>query len=335
MVTQTAVETFMRLYIGSSGNQRLLTALVLLACLLCILQPASAKTYGVVVAGLGGNVEYSESFAHASEQFATGLRTLESDPSLVITLDESATRESILEAIEKQANRMTSDAADAGAPNQAFALVLNGHGNADKQGWRFNVAGPDLTSDDLVAALNAVPVQQQLVVLAASASGAALDTLSQLGRVLVTATKSGGEINAVRFPGFLAQAMQSDVADYDRNEILTIAEAYRFAEARTREYYEQQKLLASEHSRLRGDEADNIAIALLGSLQDASDDPLVAGLLDQRLTLEQRFKALRVRKPDMPVDEYYNELETLLLSIARLQQSIDEATGWSESDGKS
>ena len=174
-----------------------------------------------------------------------------------------------------------------------------------------------------------------MIVLADSASGAALDTLAQLGRVLVTATKSGGEINAVRFPGFLAQAMQSDVADYDRNEILTVAEAYRFAEARTREYYEQQKLLASEHSRMRGEQADNIAVALLGSLKDANDDPVVASLLDERLTLEQRFKALRARKTQMPVDEYYDELETLLLSIARLQQSIDETTGWSENDNES
>lgn len=324
MVTQTAMETPVRFNI-----------LVLIAYLLCITQPAFAKTYGVVVAGLGGAAEYSESFAESSQQYATGLRTLETDPSLIITLDESATRDTILEAIEQQVGRMKADAADATGADQVFALMLTGHGNADKQGWRFNVAGPDLTTDDLVAALNAVPVQRQLIVLAASASGAALDSLAQLGRVLVTATKSGGEINAVRFPGFLAQAMQSEVADYDRNEILTVAEAYRFAEARTREYYEQQKLLASEHSRLRGEQADNIAVALLGSLQDANDDPVVAGLLDERLTLEQRFKALRVRKPQMPVDEYYDELETLLLSIARLQQSIDEATGWSENDSDS
>lgn len=321
MVTQTAMETPVRLNIT-----------LLLAGLLLTTQPAFAKTYAVVVAGLGGDAEYSESFDASSQQFATGLRTLENDPSLTITLDESATRDSILAAIEQQVGRMT---ADAGSADQSFVLILTGHGNADKQGWRFNVKGPDLTTEDLVAALNTVPAQQQLVVLAASASGAALDTLAQLGRVLVTATKSGGEINAVRFPGFLAEAMQSEVADYDRNEILTVAEAYRFAESRTRDYYEQQKLLASEHPRLRGEEADNIAVALLGSLQDASDDPVVAKLLDERLTLEQRFKALRVRKPDMPVDEYYEELETLLLSIARLQQSIDEATGWSENDGNS
>lgn len=321
MVTQTAMETPVRL------NMTLL-----LAALLLLTQPAYAKTYAVVVAGLGGDAVYSKSFDASSQLFAAGLRTLENDPSLIITLDESATRESILAAIEQQVSRMT---ADAGSADPSFALILTGHGNADKQGWRFNVKGPDLSTDDLIAALNTVPAQQQLVVLAASASGAALDQLAQLGRVLVTATKSGGEINAVRFPGFLAEAMQSEVADYDRNEILTVAEAYRFAESRTRDYYEQQNLLASEHSRLRGEEAGNIAIALLGSLQDASDDPVVASLLDERLTLEQRFKALRVRKTDMPVDEYYDELETLLLSIARLQQSIDEATGWSENDGNS
>lgn len=321
MVTQTAMETPVKARI-----------LLLTACLLVMTQPAIAKTYAVVVAGLGGDAEFSESFEASSQQFATSLRTLEKDPSLIITLDESATRESILAAIEQQVKRMSDDE---GSADQAFVLILTGHGNADRQGWRFNVKGPDLTTDDLVAALNAVPVQRQLVVLAASASGAALDTLGQLGRVLVTATKSGGEINAVRFPGFLAEAMQSEIADYDRNEILTVAEAFRFAESRTREYYEQQKLLASEHSRLRGEEADSIAIALLGSLQDASDDPVVAQLLDERLTLEQRFKALRASKEQMPVDEYYDELETLLLSIARMQQSIDEATGWSENDSDS
>jgi len=86
---------------------------------------------------------------------------------------------------------------------------------------------------------------------------------------------------------------------------------------------------------LRGEDADDIAVALLGSLRDAKDDPVVASLLEQRLTLEQRFKALRLRKSDMPVDDYYSELETLLLSIARLQQSIDKATGWSDRDASS
>ncbi|MFK7996059.1 MAG: hypothetical protein AB8B87_18115 [Granulosicoccus sp.] len=337
MIPFRPVDDYPSTFSAAILRSRLCSTAIFICLMLCIL-PATARTYSVVVTGLGGNTEYSEAFSASSEVFNSALSSLESDASLIVSLDETSTRETILEAIAQQAARMQSDlaaGADDAMQEPTFVLIMTGHGNADTNGWRFNVTGPDISSDDLIAALNTVPTATQLVVLAASASGAALDTMSQLGRVLVTATKSGGEINAIRFHNFLSEAMKSDVADYDRNEILTIAEAYRFAEARTVEYYEQQNLLASEHSRIRGENADDVAVALLGSLRDAKDDPLVATLLEERLGLEQTFKALRQRKPDMPVETYYRELEVLLLSIARLQQSIDEATGWSDGDANS
>ena len=139
----------------------------------------------------------------------------------------------------------------------------------------------------------------------------------------------------MRFPEYLAAAMEATDADYDRNEILTMAEAFRYASARTQTFYEQQKLLASEHSRLVGDLADDVPVTLLGSLKEAQDDPVVAELLVERLVLEEAFKALTARKPDMAVADFYAELETLLLDIARMQQSIDAVTGWSETDAES
>jgi len=257
---------------------------VLLLLIIGCVPVAQARTYGVVAAGLGGNADYDVAFSEAAQNLASGLRTLDNDQSLVNLLDNAVTRESILTAIASQAERMQADMDndESGASEPVFILMLTGHGNADSRGWRFNVAGPDLSSEDLIAALNAIPTSRQLVVLAASASGAALDSMSQLGRVLVT-----------------------------------------------------ENLLASEHSRIRGELADEIAVSLLGSLQDARNDPAVAALLDERLVLEHQFKALRMRKPDMPVEEYYAELETLLLSIAQMQQSIDAATGWNDSDADS
>lgn len=288
-----------------------------------------AQTVGLVVSGLGGEAKYTESFDATADAFALALETLDSAPDSIKRLDESSSREAILASIEQLAGSLQQPA------DAVFVLMLVGHGTADSSTWRFNVAGPDLTTEDLIAALNAVPASRQLIVLATSASGAALDTLQQPGRVVVTATKSGGEINAVRFPEYLAEAMSSAVADYDRNEILTIAEAYRFAVSRTDEYYEQQKLLTSEHSRLRGDDAGEISVALLGSLKQAKDNPVVTALLDDRLVLERTFKQLTRRKDDMSTVDYYAELEALLISIATLQQSIDTATGWSESDAES
>lgn len=288
-----------------------------------------AQNHAVVVSGLGGEAVYAESFKASGDALAQALQSLDTQDDLVVHLHEAATRQDILDAIDSVASKMKSGDAS------TFTLILIGHGTADSRSWKFNVSGPDLTTEDMVAALNGVPAQQQLVVLAASASGAALEALAQPQRVVVTATKSGGEVNAVRFPEYLAAAVSSSQADYDRNEILTIGEAFRFAQSRTAEFYEQQKLLASEHARLKGDNASGIALALLGSLKEASDDPVVASLLEQRLTLEEQFKQLKAAKDDMPVAGYYGELETLLIAIAQLQQSIDAETGWSEKDADS
>jgi len=282
-----------------------------------------AKSAGLVVSGLGGNPEYAIEFAEQGQAITTALGSLGSHVNQFVWLDgATADRQVILDTIATQA-ALASD---------TFVLILLGHGSVDRRGWRFNITGPDLSTDDLVAALAPVQSAQQLIVAATSASGALLDVLSQPGRTVVTATKSGGEINAVRFPEFLTEAMVSTAADIDRNEILTIAEAWRYANEKTQQYYQQRKLLASEHARLRGENATQIAVARLGALRDAHDNPVVSELLDKRLVLEQDFHALRDRKESMPTADYYAELETLMLAIAELQQSIDEATGWVDSD---
>lgn len=302
---------------------------LLLWLLLSGVSVAHAQTHAVVVNGLGGEQSYSDTFSQAADSYTRALQTLDSGESRIVRLDESATREAILSAIRDRIQAMD------GSSSATLVVILVGHGTADGSTWRFNISGPDLTTEDLVEALNGMSSGRQLLVLAASASGAALEALAQPQRVVVTATKSGGEVNAVRFPEYLAAAMETSEADYDRNEILTMAEAFRYASDRTQTFYEQQNLLASEHSRLVGDLADDLPISLLGSLRQAHDDPVVAELLVDRLVLEEAFKALRSRKPDMAVADYYAELEALLLDIARMQQSIDAVTGWSESDAES
>lgn len=308
-----------------------------IALLLCLgvsaLGTSQAAQHALVISGLGGTAEYSEAFQRAGEQFTDGLQTLVQQKERIVHLDESATRDDILQAIETVAEAVAADASKELATT--FTLVLIGHGTANAQTWQFNITGPDLTTEDLVAALNDVQASQQVVVLGASASGAALDALAQPQRLVVTATKSGGEKNAVHFPAYLAEAVASDVADYDRNEILTVAEAFRFAQSRTVAHFEEKKLLASEHARLRGERATDVALARLGSLKMASDDPVVSALLEERLVLEEAFKQLTSEKSSQPIADYYNKLETLLISIAELQQSIDKATGWSETDAES
>lgn len=305
---------------GSAGAMVCRLMAGLLACLM-VTQPLHAASASLVVGGLGGDAEYAERFKQASEALHDALVTVAPAAESARLLNgDAATREAILEAIADIGTRPADD----------FVLVLIGHGSADASTWRFNIPGPDITTEDLVAALAGVSAPRQVVIAAASASGALLNVLPEAQRVVVTATKSAGEINAVRFPVYLADALRDGSADIDRNEILTLAELYRYATARTAEYYAEQKLLASEHSRLMGEFADQVAIGRLGALRQAGSDPEVATLLERRRELEQAFYAVRARRGSLDSADYFAELKTVLLDIARLQRDIDRVTGWSD-----
>ena len=271
--------------------------------------PVAAEVAGVVVAGLGGTPEYADSFADSAALVAGALESLApgraagepdggaaGDGSGPATADRpierlgaEAGREAILAAIERQGAR------DA----DTFALVLIGHGSND--GSRLEVQRRRSRSGagtDLVAALATVRAPRQLVVLGASASGALLETLAQPGRVVVTATKSGGELNAVRFPAFFAEALDSAVADLDRNEILTVAEAFRHARRahpRVLRGAEPARLRARAARRARRPRsfADRPA---RGAASGRRRPRRCAALLDTRLSLERDYRALLGRE---------------------------------------
>lgn len=297
----------------------------LAAVALTIVAPvhAFASATGVVITGIGGNDEYAEQFIKQGDVIVEALRTIsDSEDDIALLQGDAATRDALLQLIDEKGS----------SSSDTFFLVLIGHGTVDAETWRFNLPGEDLNTEDLVAALAVVDSPNQLVMVGTSASGALLEILDQPGRHVVTATKSAGELNAVRFPEYLAKAMESSVADTDRNEILTLAEVYRYTNEKTQDYYDAQNLLASEHARISGDQPERIAMARLGSLKTARDDPAVSLLLDKRLVLEDEFLALKARKPDMQTQAFYEELEPLLVLIAKLQQEIDSVTGWVETN---
>ena len=95
---------------------------------------------------------------------------------------------------------------------------------------------------DIASVLSSLPTKQQLLVIASSSSGALLDLLSEEGRTVITATKSGRERQAVLFPGFWAEAMSSESADTNKDELLSATEAFRYTEKKLQEYYESKDL---------------------------------------------------------------------------------------------
>lgn len=269
---------------------------------------ASAAPHMVIVAGLGGEPDYAAAFA---EQAAAAARAGEPVAASVTLLHgESATRASIREAL---AGRTVSGTAE------PVVLVLIGHGSYDDEHYRFNVLGPDPTAEDLAAWLSPLPAERQLVVLATSASGAAVDVLEQEGRAVIAATRDGRERNAVVFGRFWVAALAEAQADTDKDGRIDADEAFRFAEQAVAAHYEGAQRIATEHPRAEGLTV-GFTLAALAERPGALTDVGPATFAGRRAELLDEIDALRAAKDRYAEEDYFSALQELLLELSAAER---------------
>ncbi len=167
---------------------------------------------------------------------------------------------------------------------------------------------------------------RQLVVNTTSASGGAAETLTTPSRIVVSATKNGRERNATVFSRYFAEAFESPEADQDKNEIVTVAEAFRYAEAKVQAHFEEAKRMATEHPRLDGELAETFTLARLGAAAEALNDPTIRPLIAKREKLEIAIDELKLQKDAMNELEYFDKLQGLLIDLAEVQVEISALT---------
>lgn len=269
---------------------------------------AAAAERTLIVAGLGGEPEYEQRFQALAREAArlTGGEAL-SGP--------QATKAAIRDRIAQLAAGLS--------PEDAFTLVLIGHGSWDGETYRFNVPGPDVTGEELRAWLEKVPARQ-VVVLATSSSGAALKLLSGPRRAVFAATRSGNEKNAVVFPRYWVEALRDPAADADKNEAVSALEAFRYATQKTAAFFETQKRLATEHAAMDDPGgAGRATLVRFGAAQAALASPQKRALLAQREKLEIEIEKLKREKAALAPEEYRKRLQALLVALASIQEEIE------------
>ena len=89
-----------------------------------------------------------------------------------------------------------------------------------------------------------------VIINCASASGPFINRLSGNNRLVVTATKSGYEMNFARFGQYIAEAIADERADIDKDGQVSLLEAFLTGSSRVDEYYRTHSQLASEHALL-------------------------------------------------------------------------------------
>jgi hypothetical protein len=303
------------------------------ACILLLSMSVSlpAASYFVTVAGLGGAPEYDSQFAKWAQDLDRQLKT---DPNArVVTLSgPSATKQQVEQTLAKVAGE-TSE-------SDSFALFLIGHGTFDGTDYKINLPGPDMTAAELAKALNRIPAHRQLVVNMTSCSGASLALLARKDRIVMAATKSGTEKNAPVFARYWVDALHDPSADTDKNGSVSALEAFRYAERKTAAYFEEEKLLATEHALMtdtanatgvRDPKPENgqglLAASFILLRQPAetgkSLSPEKQRLVGRKEELEAKIDRLKYQKAAMEESEYKHQLTTLLLELARTQAEID------------
>lgn len=280
--------------------------------------PAFATTYIVTVAGLGGEPDYEARFALLATDTDKILHTGAASDRVIETLQGAgATKAKVTAALNKVA-------ADA-KPQDAFVLMMIGHGTFDGQAYKFNLPGPDLSAPELAALLNRIPATRQLVVDMTSASGGATDALKHANRTIITATRSGAERNATVFARFWVEALRDPEADTDKNGQVTALEAFHYAQTKTAGFYAEQKHLLTEHAQIDDQQrAATFTLVRYGSAAAENNDPAKRELVAKKEQIENQIDALKYQKDLMNPDDYRKQITQLLLELARTQAAIDK-----------
>jgi len=214
-----------------------------------------------------------------------------------------------------------------------LTVFLIGHGTGREEESKFNIVGPDINGQEFAAILDDFDEQDIVIVNTTSASYGFSTALSSEGRVVISATRSPAEKFDPIFSGYFIEALEQRNGDRDKNNRVSMLEAFNFARQSVDQWYEDQGRLASEHASLddNGDALFTInptatdvdgrlaEIAYIDVLTADNDNLTPEGLaLKARMQeLEREVFILRGRKADFLEEDYWTQMEELLVDLAR------------------
>lgn len=291
----------------------------------------------VVIIGAAGEAEFGAQFLQQAEVWR-GVCSKAGAPLQLIKPDENSTTNQNRQQLESRLQTEPKQSID------PLWLVFIGHGTFDGREARFNLQGPDITATELALWLQ--PFQRPLAIInTSSASAPFINRLSATNRIIITATRSGDEQNYTRFGQFFATTLTNLACDLDADQQVSLLEAFLSTSHRVAEFYENENRLATEHA-LIDDNGDGLGTPAewfrgVRAIKKAADESALDGALAhqchlvpnaeerawlperraRRDALERSIFQLRETKDRMKSDDYFAQLEALLLELARLVEA--------------
>ena len=305
-------------------------AVPLMVLLLFVPAFALADSSALILRGVAGDPEHEQKFEKWTAGTAKALVDkfgFSADRVIVLT-DKKTAQAEIQKAFATLKQQLK--------PLDTFFLFFIGHGSGEDGQYKFNISGPDYTADDYNKLLGTLNVGRIVIVAATPASGASLDKFAGKNRVVITATRSGQEGNDIVFYDYFLEALQGTAADEDKDQKVSVWEAFKYAVAGTERFYKEEGRLATEHPQISDNGTEKTdakakepplvarSTSFVVDRPIVSSDPKIQTLLNQRKELEQKIEALRINKNSIPAPEYDKQLDELLLQLALKNQEIKQ-----------
>ncbi len=302
--------------------------------------PGWSSTCLLVVSGLSGGEGYPELFHEWSLDTLKAAEAggLSKDNVIYLAEDPEVDPESVAgpsrsEGILAAIDRLT----DRCGPDGELWLVFYGHGSARDGESRLNLPGPDLSQSDLASHLDGRAIGRTVIVIAGSSSSGFIEALSGPDRIVVTATRTVSQRHATTFGAAFSKGLGDPRADADKDDRVSLLEAFEFARLEVERGYESEGLMQVENALLEdggdgtgslepsvdGEDGSVAALVFLAEPESSrAETPEMAALLERQEDLQGRVAELRRQRDSLDPELYLEELEGLLLELAQIDAQI-------------
>lgn len=225
-------------------------------------------------------------------------------------------------------------AAQAKPLDTTFILLL-GHGSFDGTDAKFNLVGPDLTAVEWSNLLK--PVAGKVVFVNTTPSSSPfLKALAGPNRITITATDQPAQKYDTVFADAFVQALSASTADLDKDNRVSMWEAFAFASRLVRQTYEQKGLLQPEHAAL-DDDGDGAGRQATGEGKDGTlasltfidaaiasraADPALQQMMQHQEQLLLKLDELKKQKAKLTPADYQAQWEALIIEIATVSRDV-------------
>ena len=244
-------------------NKKMRQILIIILAVCLISTTTFAANHVLIIGGVAGEKSFYDAFWGATSRFHQLLTDEYGYTSDQITflfedmgdidrggqgelelVDAESNREQVLAAFDQLAKTVQ--------PSDRFLLFMLGHASRTGRGSaKFNLRGRDITEVEYVTLINSVPAENQILIFGFPYSGRLVPQLSAPGRIILTSSSPNeGYSLQAGFGEVFVGAFSTADNDLNGDGDISLLETFLSLQTQTKEWYENDGTIQSEHPHL-------------------------------------------------------------------------------------